>query len=256
MNDKEYNELEGIRRSDLWIMNKTPAHFKYNLDHPQEKTEALIFGSAIHKYLLEPLDFENEYAVIPARIDRRTKLGKEAYQEFMEENAGKELISLDTFKVIAYMVNKLNNDQDVKKLLNNATKEQVFTWIDPATNEKCKVKADAITEIEGMPYIIDYKTTQSCEDGHFERTARKYGYDFQAGMYCEGIEANTLEKHGFIFIAQEKTPPYLHRIYICSQEFIDKGKDKYHELLGYYHNCKTKDTWPGYSITDLLEEIY
>ena len=31
----EYEKMEGIRRSDLWYMNKTPAHFKYHMDNPK-----------------------------------------------------------------------------------------------------------------------------------------------------------------------------------------------------------------------------
>lgn len=256
MNDKEYNELEGIRRSDLWIMNKTPAHFIYHMNNPEPKTDSLIFGSAIHKFLLEPRSFESEYAVLPENIDRRTKEGKEAYLEFVKQSKGKEVITLQTFKQIVDMTMELHNDALVNSLLNEAEKEKAFTWVDADTKEECKIKADAISTYEDMPVLIDYKTTQSCENGAFERSAKKYGYDFQAGMYCEGVEVNTMQKHGFIFIAQEKNPPYLHRIYICSPEFIQMGKDKYHELLRFYHNCKIKNEWLGYAPTELLEEYY
>lgn len=255
MNDREYNALEGIRRSDLWVINKTPAHFKYNLTHPQEKTEALLFGSAIHKLLLEPMEFTDEYAVLPD-LDRRTTEGKLKYAEFIEQNKDKEIISLTAIAQINDMVRVLQNDELVSKLLYGSKKEQVYTWVDPKTGEPCKIKADAVTTYEGKPVLIDYKTTQSCEVGAFERSAKKYGYDFQAGMYCAGVEANTMERYGFIFIAQEKTPPYLHRVYFCSPEFIEAGKAKFIELLSLYHNCKVKDEWLGYEPTDLLGEYY
>ena len=33
-------------------------------------------------------------------------------------------------------------------------------------------------------FIVDYKTSDSCEDGHFERSCRQYGYKFgKTGMY-------------------------------------------------------------------------
>ena len=35
MNDLEYNSLPGIRRSDLWKMKQTPAHFKYAIENPE-----------------------------------------------------------------------------------------------------------------------------------------------------------------------------------------------------------------------------
>ena len=34
MTEREYNEAEGIRRSDLWKIEDSPEKFKYNLEHP------------------------------------------------------------------------------------------------------------------------------------------------------------------------------------------------------------------------------
>ena len=65
MTNKEYREHEGISRSELFKIAKSPLHFKYALDHPEEKTPALIFGGAAHKYILEMGDFDKEYAVAP-----------------------------------------------------------------------------------------------------------------------------------------------------------------------------------------------
>ena len=35
-----YEDMPGIRRSDLWKINKTPLHFRYEMDHPTEPTSA------------------------------------------------------------------------------------------------------------------------------------------------------------------------------------------------------------------------
>ena len=44
MNELEYNQAEGIRRSDLWKMEDSPEKFKYFLEHPVEQTPAMAFG--------------------------------------------------------------------------------------------------------------------------------------------------------------------------------------------------------------------
>jgi len=257
MNDKQYNELEGLRRSDLWVLNKTPLHFKYNLDNPQPQTEALLFGSAVHKYILEPLDFYNEYAVAP-QVDRRTKEGKEIYNNFLQETTEKGLtvISQEQLEQIKDMAAVLKQDQLVIDLLMGAKYEQVYTWTDPETQVPLKVKADIITQFEGKTYIVDYKTTSSCEYKDFYRSMRKYGYDFQAGMYSEVIENNLLESVEFAFIAQEKTPPYAYRVFWVDKEVVRTGKGKLHNLLRLYKACADLDQWKGYEPEELLEEVY
>lgn len=257
MNDKQYNELEGLRRSDLWVLNKTPLHFKYNLENPQPQTEALLFGSAIHKYILEPEDFNNEYIVMP-QVDRRTKEGKEIYNDFMALAQEKDLtvISQENYQQIQDMAQVLKQDQLVNDLLEGAKFEQVYSWTDPETNTHLKVKADIITQFEGKTYIVDYKTTTSCEYKDFYRSMRKYGYDFQAGMYSEVVENNLLESVEFAFIAQEKTPPYAYRVFWVDKEVVRTGKGKLHNLLRLYKECVDNNQWQGYTPEELLEEVY
>ena len=257
MNDKQYNDLEGLRRSDLWVMNKTPLHFKYNLENPQEQTEALLFGSALHKYILETSDFSKEYVIAPS-VDRRTKEGKETYQKFIEASEGLTVITQDQFNQIVEMSTVLDQDQDIYAFITGSEHEKVFTDTDEETNEKVKVKADMLYRdiATGRLTIIDYKTTQSCEEKAFYSSCRKFGYQFQAGMYTEIIESNLLEKCQFIFIAQEKTPPYAARIFVCSEDWVNTGKKQYHDLLRQYHACKEADNWYGYTPLELLEEVY
>lgn len=260
MTDKEYREHEGISRSELFKISKSPLHFKYAIEHPAETdSTALLFGRAVHKYILEPEDFDNDVAVMP-NIDRRTKAGKEEYAQFILNNPGKDIITLDEFTQIQEMAMEIRKNPVAAALL-KGKHEQVFFWTDGVTGEKCKCKIDCLTEYNGQKYIVDYKTTDSCEDGHFERSCRKYGYKFQAGMYTEGVFQNTLEDYGFVFVAQEKKAPYAVRVYFCSQEYINQGYDQFREYLGVYHGCKESGNWYGYegpmnTVTELLEEDY
>lgn len=250
--------MDGIRRSDLAWMRRTPAHFRYHMDNKEteEQTAALLFGSAAHKYVLERETFENEYAVVP-NVDRRTKAGKEAIEAFKAEHSRQSWISEEDMQTITGMREALFDNEEVRNILTGQKRVEVpFTWIDAETGEVCKCKADIIAEIDGVPYVIDYKTTLSCEDGAFERSARKFGYDFQAGFYLEGINLCTLEEHGFAFIAQEKQAPYLCRLYICDDGFINAGKRKYHDLLRKYHACKVTNEWKGYDTEYLYAEEY
>ena len=241
-----YDDIQAIRRSDLWHINKSPLHFRYWMDSEHEKTDALRFGAAAHKYILEPFDFWNEYLLAPD-VNRRTKDGREVWANFCEvmERSGKDYITAEEYKVIADMADEIGNNDLAARLL-TGKHEQVFVWVDTDTGEKCKVKADVVTEYDGRPFLVDYKTTVSCEDGHFERDAKKYGYQFQAGMYSEAYFQTEYEECGFAFVAQEKAPPYAVRVSLCSPEWIKRGYDKFRELIGIYHECSEADNWPGY----------
>lgn len=260
MSNKDYRSAEGISKSQLFKLTKSPLHFKYALDHPQEETPSLLFGRACHKYILEKDDFEKEYAVAPL-VDKRTKAGKELWQQFVDSNQGKEIITQDMYEQILEMSSAIDRTEGARELLTGQC-EQSFFWTDERTGEKCKCRPDCMTETKtGAKLIVDYKTTESCEDGHFERACKKYGYQLQAGMYCEGVFNNLFEEYGFAFVAQEKTAPYAVRIYMCSPEYILQGYDQFRELIGLYHECKQNDKWPGYeysvgAITDLLADDY
>ena len=256
MDDREYNAMPGIRRSDLWAMNTSPMHFKYRIESEPEQTPALIFGQAMHKFVLEPESMGEEFAIIP-NVDRRTKAGKEEFDAFRKENDSKTWITEDQFDQIVQMRRVLDTNKTVAEILTgNIRVETPFSWIDGETGEQCKVKADIIAYIDGKPTVIDYKTTVSCADRAFERDARRYGYHFQAGMYCEGIDLCTLEEHEFMFIAQEKTPPYAVRVYRCDRGFINSGRRRFHTLLRMYHECRMNDDWYGYPEETLYEESY
>lgn len=254
MNDAMYNAMPGIRRSDLWKIGQTPMHFRYAMDHPDEPTPALIFGQAAHKYILEPETFFDEFEVIP-KVDGRTKAGKEIMAAFRQMNEDKTLITNADMQTIMAMREALLQNKDAAQILASATgKEKVFGWTDPETGELCKIKADIIADQNGQVIIADYKTTGSCADFAFERSCRKYGYGFQAGMYTIGVEAVTMERTEFVFIAQEKDPPYASRVYWCDRSFVEAGMRQFHDLLETYHECKESNEWPGYESTELYEE--
>lgn len=246
MTNQEYREHEGISRSELNILrSKTPMHFKYSQENPEEETAALLEGRAAHKMILEPETFFDEFAVAP-KVDRRTAAGKAEYAAFVEAAAGKDVITDDLLEKVKAMADAIKLNPRAEQLL-KGEHEQSFFWTDAETGEACKVRPDCLTEFEGQKLIVDYKTTTSCADWEFERSVKKYGYKFQAGMYREGVFQNTFDEYGFAFVAQEKTAPYAARVYICSDEFLREGTEQFKAVLNQYHYCKENNEWPGYA---------
>ena len=249
MTEQEYNAAEGIRRSDLWLMNDSPEKFKYHMDNPEvesEKSPAFLFGSACHKMVLEPETFDNEFVVAP-EINRRTNAGKEEWVKFLEDNAGKTIISLDDFDTIMEMSRVVVRHPLAGKMI-SGQHEVPFFWKDPETGERCKCKADVVRQVDGKYVIVDYKTTTDASTDGFNRHLFKYGYHVQAAMYSEGLQvALGLDyRPRFVFVAQEKKAPYAINVIDVSEEVMEYGSKVYHELLRKYHECKEMDLWPGY----------
>ena len=64
------------------------------------------------------------------------------------------------------------------------------------------------------------------------------------------MKAKKLKKRpGFLFVAQEKKAPFSVNVIEVSEEVMNAGIAKFHQLMDKYHECKALDQWPGY-LTD------
>ena len=82
------------------------------------------------------------------------------------------------------------------------------------------------------------------------RDALKFGYDVQAYHYCQGLEKTYKKKFKFIFIAQEKTAPYLVNVLEADDYFMKSGEELTKDLLQKYKKAVETDTWEGYMAKD------
>lgn len=194
--------------------------------------------------VLEP-DSVGERFVLAPKVDRRTKSGKEEYKQFEQMAQGKTVVSFEDFDTATAMTQKILDHPFASKLL-SGVKEQSFFWVDDLTGEECKCRSDCLTEVGKNLVVVDLKTTDNAETDAFMRSAVKYGYDFQAAMYSEGIRVNTGRKVLFVFIVIEKKLPYAINIMQADELFIRRGHDMFRELIGIYHDCKKTGNWYGY----------
>lgn len=246
MTNAEYRQMEGISASDLKQMSKSMAHYKYSKENPQEDTPAFLFGRSYHKYVLEPSTFYDEFIVAPT-FDRRTKEGKENYAKFLEESEGKDVITEDMFQTICDMREALYATPFAKKLL-YGEHEKSFFWTDEETGIECKCRPDSYGKVGKQHICVDLKTTDCAETDTFMRNSIKFGYDTQASHYTQGLKANFGEDFKFIFVAQEKKPPYLVNILEADDYFMQSGKEVRRALLEQYKECVETGNYPGYMI--------
>ena len=246
MTDREYREHEGVSRSQLWRLKESPEKFKYAEEHPEEPTPTLIFGQMVHKLVLEPETFNDEFVIMP-ECDRRTKEGKAIWADFLDGAGDRTPIKAVDYETALAMRNALMESDLVVKLLSGKHEVPLF-WTDELTDEVCKVRLDAVLPLDSQVIITDYKSTSDASTESFMRSAINYGYDFQSAMYTEAVKrliANG-KRVTFMFIAQEKEPPYAFNVLAADEKFVLRGYDTFRTLLGIYHDCKVSGNWYGY----------
>lgn len=244
MSNADYRKAEGISSTDLKEIVKSPAHFRYWKDNPTEDTPSLVFGRAVHKYVLEMDDFFTEFAVAP-NVDRRTKAGKEEWALFELNNQGKDIISADDFEKIKAMREVLYNTPFVSTLL-QGEKELSFFLKDETTGLMMKCRPDVRTKIGDAYILIDYKSTENADSDEFMKQAIKLYYDLQMAYYKDILDEITGVKHAVIFIAQEKSAPYCVNVLEANEYFLKSGRDMYRTMLDRMAECESTGEWYGY----------
>lgn len=254
MTEDEYRKDPGVNKSTLWEIRKSPAHYRWAVDHQgeEEDTPAMKLGRAVHMAVLQPNEFVKHYAVAPD-VDRRTKEGKAAYAQFLAEHEGCEVLTEDEFDTVNEMAKSVRRTTFLEPTMMAKTEMPMF-WDDPRTGIRCKGRVDAIVPICGKVIVADLKTTTDASTEAFTRDAIRMGYHVQAAHYMNGIR----ETAGFRvptewwFVAVEKKPPYAVNVIKMSDAMLDAGQFKLMELMDRLDECLRNDEWPGYGSNEMV----
>ena len=222
----DYHGGQGISKSGLDLIAKSPAHFAAAKLEPREPTKAQALGTAIHALILEPDVFAAEYApeidkanypnaffskqdLIDCCDENSIHYKKsdtiQTLREYLD-NAGVEYEMWDSIQ-IAYIAHhkgktildtttwqQLHNMRDAvmahpmaRKVLTKAGKaEQSIYWIDEETGEACRCRPDYLTD---CGIAVDLKSTADASPEGFIKSIANFRYHVQAAMYEDGIRA-------------------------------------------------------------------
>jgi hypothetical protein len=227
MTNQEYHESEGISSSDFRLLERSPLHLHFK-DIFKLNSSSLDFGSALHKSVLEPESFNDEFAIAP-EAPRNTKAGKEAHTKFFDELGERTAITSTDYKQIEQMT------KNIMALAGGLLKGGEAETSHFATDENGivrKCRPDYYIEDKGL--IIDVKTTKDSSEYGFKKSIYEYRYHRQAAWYIDTLKLNGKKANRFIFITVEKTSPYMVSIYELDQAAIQKGREDYQRLLNEY----------------------
>lgn len=240
---EEYHRTEALSKSNLDKLAISPLHFKHSKENPPAPTPAMIFGAAYHLAGLEPQEFSKFYAIAPEGIDRRTKAGKEAWAEFEQECQGKTVITREDRDKISLMIEVLYAHETVQKLLTNGIPEDSLFADMNGVPGKCRPDYKR----PDIGVLIDLKSAVDASPKGFSKAIANYNYHIQSAWYLDLVNlAETTNYEQFVFIVQEKEPPFAVAVYVADYEMIEMGRLRYEELLMVYKFCRDNDVWPGY----------
>lgn len=130
------------------------------------------------------------------------------------------------------------------------TPEQALIWADNQTGVMRRALLDWLPEAgTGRTVLADYKTCASANPADLAKAVDRFGYHQQADWYLTGAQALGLagDDAAFVFICQEKAPPYLVTVIEPDHVAMRIGKTRNRRAIDIYDYCVRNDTWPGYA---------
>lgn len=251
----QYHASEGISRSMLMEFKRSPYHYWYKyvsgLAPKEEPTPAMNLGNAVHTLVLEESKFEDEFLVMP-NVDRRTKAGKELYDDFLNTGKGKTILTNDQFEQALEMATSVINNPNSANLFKDCLVEKSIYFTHKATNIQLKSRPDAMSG----SIIIDLKTTADASKNAFRYSADKFGYFTQAVMAKLALESIGQHMDEFVFVPVEKSAPYCVAVYTVSHDTLFDEAQDFEVLMTNLARCMESNVWPGYSISTLERSKY
>lgn len=244
----EYHRHPAVSKHGLDSFRKAPALYIHERQNPTSATPTMLFGSLYHTVILEPEKVDDEWLMMP-ECDRRTKEGKALWESATLALGSRQPVKREDMEKAHAMRSALMKHTTAWNAIAQQRQhvEGSLFWTDPATGVECRARPDLIRN-DG--FIVDLKTCADAGLDDFTRSAYNFGYHRQAAYYLDAWQHITGEKpKGFIFVAQEKEPPFLTAVYVASAAMIEAGRAEIATDLVRFRECQISDTWPGLPLT-------
>jgi len=228
MTNTAYHSADGISSSNFSLLAESPLHLQNKELFSLDGKPSLGLGSAVHKLILEPDTFDQEFAIVPD-LPKNTKAGKDAYAEFLETLEERTILTSSEYDQAHKMARNVR--VIAGGLLQSGEAEQsYFAKDENGIIRKCR--PDYYIQKSGI--LIDIKTTRDGMDYGFAKSIAEYRYDRQAAWYIDTLTLLGLPAKRFVFITVEKTSPYMVRVRELDAASIEKGRANYQQLLKEY----------------------
>ena len=229
-----------------------PARYRHQLDEPEAPSEDMEFGTAAHKLVLgvgAPL--------VEVKADNWR--GNDAKDQAAKARAvGAIPLLTKDIKVVHAMADALGRHPTAAALLDGerGQPEMSAFWQDQQFGIWRRCRYDFMPDPRRagrIPVIADYKTCKDASPRGFPKAVADFGYYLQAAWYCDAWRAIHGTDPAFVFVAQEKTAPYLVATYQLDAEALQIGRHDGERAMEIWRDCREAEAdgrtwaWPGYS---------
>jgi hypothetical protein len=232
----EYHARPELSSSGARTILKSPARFAWERKHPVF-SDTFDFGSAAHAIVLAD---ESTVIVEVEEDDWRKSAAKSAKAE--ARAAGKIPLLTKELATVRAMADAIRQHPVAAALLTRPGRSEVSViWDDR------RARFDRIPDHAGRRLIAtDYKTTAHADERSFTKSVADFGYHQQAAWYLDALHAMGYPDAAFVFVAQEKTAPYLVNVIELDLEALRIGRALNDRAIALWRECTDTDTWPGY----------
>jgi hypothetical protein len=235
------------------LTNKTPAEFLHERLEPPKPKKHYDFGHAAHKMVLGE---GAELAVLDPAVHGLKADGKPSEKpsatanwkkaEASAREQGKTVITKEQMSIAQTMAGKVFANPYAARLLSAGDAEVSAYWHDDVTGVRLRARFDFLPERRSRLIIVDYKTALSADPAEFAKSVAKFGYDQQAAWYIDGAIEHGFNDPAFVFIVQQKDPPYLVSLNQIEPDWVEYGRSKNRRAINLYAECLQSDKWPGH----------
>lgn len=227
------------------LIQTCPARLWHDKHSPPERSDALDFGSAVHDLLLEGEKvFLDRNEVLREDFNGRTKDGKALKAEI--EGAGRRAIAHPDWEKIQGMLKALAEHPFAMAAFENGDPERSMFWRDPEFGCWRRARPDFMPKAGRI--ISDYKTARSVHPDDLRRDIYAHGYHQQAEWLISAVEdLEIIEDAQFVFVFQEKEPPYLVHPVTLTRAALAWGRLQNRLACYTFAKCLETGRWPGYA---------
>jgi hypothetical protein len=259
-----YHDLDAISRSEIVLINRSPAHYWAAKLDPERKerepTPAMIAGQILHTCILEPGKFDDQFVVLPADAPNRptsrqrnakkpSKATVEAitfWDGWEELHGHKTLIQAEQGEEYRKISAAIHGHSELAPFFEGGKPELTFIADDPVTGLQVRCRPDWMCKIGEKLVVLDFKSCDDARPFPFARSAANYGYFVQAAFYMDVIEWAYRPADHFLIVAFEKKPPYAIKIYEPTDAAIIQASQEYRVALDTIKTCIESHSFPAY----------
>jgi hypothetical protein len=253
LDEATYHARPELSSTEARLLLDSPAKYRWRKDNPPliDPSTKFDVGTAVHTKVLGT---GSRAAVIPANIlASNGAASTTAAKKFIADARAKGLVPLkpDEFEPIDAAAEAVLAHPAAKQLFGQPGDAEVSVFAtDPETGVDERGRFDFLpTDFTlGAPsrVAVDLKTTRDASPRGFTKSIADYGYDVQGVWYPDILRLITGEEAEMVFVAVEKTPPYLVAVHQLPTIWKEMGRTKARRARSVYAECLASGEWPGY----------